>query len=168
MGAILSPKNGYLDYQNGVFEDDVQIYMILGQRSDGKTYGIIKDSIDGYAADGTPSAYIRRFDESLKSTTVIRDLCKPREKSGRVVSTLDGGFSSRRTVTMTKRSSTTIRFYSVMRLTRGRILRARTPVDSGTLFLMNTFPRRNIYLTNTRFLKTCCRLFCEIVMVRGL
>lgn len=81
MGSILSPKNGYLDYKNGVFEDDVQIYMILGQRSDGKTYGILQDSIDGYSADGVPSAYIRRFDESLKSTTVIRDLCKPQAKN---------------------------------------------------------------------------------------
>lgn len=76
MAGILSPKTGWLDY-NQIWEPDVRIYMLLGQRSDGKTYGIVRDSIIHYLQTGTPSAYIRRFSESLKSTTDIRDLCRP-------------------------------------------------------------------------------------------
>lgn len=80
MGAILSPKTGYIDYKNGIFENDVNIYMILGQRSDGKTYGILQNCIESFSVDGIPSAYVRRFDESLKRA-VIQDLCKPQNKT---------------------------------------------------------------------------------------
>lgn len=73
--SILSKKTGYIDY-NSIFEDDVQIYMILGQRSDGKTYGAIKDSIEEYVRTGTPSAYIRRFSESI-TKSLIQDLVRP-------------------------------------------------------------------------------------------
>lgn len=75
MKSLLNKKTGYLDY-SAVFEDDVQIYMILGQRSDGKTYGIIKDSIEGYTKNMGQSAYIRRFDESCKKS-LLQDLTRP-------------------------------------------------------------------------------------------
>lgn len=75
MKSILDSKTGFLNYKN-VFEDGVQIYMILGQRSDGKTYGALNDSIQGYCKTGIPSAYIRRFAESL-TKSMLQDLCRP-------------------------------------------------------------------------------------------
>lgn len=71
-------KNGYID-MNAIFEDGVNIYFILGQRADGKTYGVLKDCIEYYIETGVPSAYMRRFDESTKKH-MIQDLCKPHEK----------------------------------------------------------------------------------------
>lgn len=75
MKSILNKKTGYVDY-SAVFEPGVKIYMILGQRSDGKTYGAIQDSIQAYSKSGIPSAYIRRFDESNKKS-VLQDLTRP-------------------------------------------------------------------------------------------
>lgn len=75
MKSILNKKNGYIDY-NAVFEPDVSIYMILGQRSDGKTYGAIEDSIKHYVKTGVPSAYIRRFAESC-TKSLLQDLTRP-------------------------------------------------------------------------------------------
>lgn len=72
---ILNRKTGYLDY-SAIFEPDVSIYMILGQRSDGKTYGIIQDSIQAYSKTGIPSAYIRRFAESC-TKSLLQDLTRP-------------------------------------------------------------------------------------------
>lgn len=70
-------KNGYID-MSAIWEDGVNIYFILGQRSDGKTYGVLRDCIDKYNKTRLPSAYIRRFDESIKKPMLI-DLCKPHE-----------------------------------------------------------------------------------------
>ena len=75
---LMNPVTGYLD-TSAVYESDVDVYMILGQRSDGKTYGFVHDAISEFIASGTPSAYIRRFDESLKKH-MISDLCKPHDK----------------------------------------------------------------------------------------
>lgn len=75
MLPILNTKTGYLDY-NAVFEDDVDVYMILGQRADGKTYGALYDAVEHFIKYGVPSAYIRRFDESIKKA-IIQDLFKP-------------------------------------------------------------------------------------------
>lgn len=75
MKPILNKKSGYLDY-SAIFEPDVSIYMILGQRSDGKTYGIIRDSIEHYAKNAVPSAYIRRYDESC-TKSLLQDLTRP-------------------------------------------------------------------------------------------
>lgn len=70
-------KNGYVDY-SAIWEDGVNIYFLLGQRTDGKTYGVLHDCIDKYNKTRLPSAYIRRFDESIKKHMLI-DLCKPHE-----------------------------------------------------------------------------------------
>lgn len=40
--------------------------IIIGERSNGKTYGWCKKVIDEYIRTGKPSAYIRRFDEQIK------------------------------------------------------------------------------------------------------
>lgn len=76
---LMNPKTGYLNTA-AVYEPDIDVYMILGQRADGKTYGFIRDIITRFNADGTPAAYIRRFDESLKKH-MIADLCKPHSKT---------------------------------------------------------------------------------------
>lgn len=75
MGKNIIGRNGYLD-TSAIYEPDVNIYFILGQRADGKTYGFLHDAIDEYLKTGTPSAYVRRFDESLKKY-MVQDLCKP-------------------------------------------------------------------------------------------
>lgn len=75
MKSILNKRTGYIDY-NVVFEPGVKIYMLLGQRSDGKTYGAIQDSIQAYAKTGIPSAYIRRFAEST-TKSMLQDLTHP-------------------------------------------------------------------------------------------
>lgn len=79
MGKNIIGKNGYID-TSAIWEDGVNIYFILGQRADGKTYGFIRDGITEYIKSGIPSAYIRRYDESIKKHMVI-DLCKPHEKT---------------------------------------------------------------------------------------
>lgn len=79
MKQIINPKTGYIDYST-IIEKDVDVYMILGQRADGKTYGILENSISEFFKSGTPSAYIRRFDESLRKN-MIADLLKPQIKN---------------------------------------------------------------------------------------
>lgn len=44
--------------------------LIIGQRSNGKTFGMLKKIIDEYLETGTPSAYIRRLDEQIKPTYI--------------------------------------------------------------------------------------------------
>lgn len=79
MAKPILGKNGYLDY-NAIFEDDVDMYMILGQRSDGKTYGVLERAVKEYFVNGLPSAYVRRFDESIKKRAV-QFLCRPQGKN---------------------------------------------------------------------------------------
>lgn len=40
--------------------------LIIGQRSNGKTYGALRKVVDAYIDEELPSAYIRRLDEELK------------------------------------------------------------------------------------------------------
>lgn len=75
MKSILNPKNGYLDY-DAVFEDGVDVYVILGQRADGKTYGILQRAVNDFLGGDYPSAYVRRFDETLRKSN-LQDLVKP-------------------------------------------------------------------------------------------
>lgn len=81
MKQLLNRKTGYLD-MSAVLEDGVDVYFILGQRSDGKTYGVLEEVVKDYFALDAPSAYIRRFDESLKKN-VLFDLTKP--QNGNIV-----------------------------------------------------------------------------------
>lgn len=50
--------------------------LIIGQRSNGKTYGMLKKIVDEYIKTGTPSAYVRRLDEQIKPTQ-LEDLFNP-------------------------------------------------------------------------------------------
>ncbi len=45
---------------------DAVYRMIIGQRTNGKTYFWCKQAIEHYFSDGLPSAYVRRLDEQLK------------------------------------------------------------------------------------------------------
>lgn len=44
--------------------------LIIGQRSNGKTFGALRKCIDAYLDEGLPSAYIRRLEESLKPKNI--------------------------------------------------------------------------------------------------
>lgn len=50
--------------------------LIIGQRSNGKTFGALRKVIDAYIDEGLPSAYIRRLDEELKPKN-IKSLLDP-------------------------------------------------------------------------------------------
>ena len=87
---ILSKKTGYIDY-NAVIEPNVSVYVILGQRSDGKTYGIIQESLQHFINTGVPSAYIRRFAESL-TKSMLQDLVRPH--SGFITKNTDNQYTT--------------------------------------------------------------------------
>ena len=44
--------------------------LIIGQRSNGKTFGMCRKILQEYFATGTPSAYIRRMDEMIKMSNI--------------------------------------------------------------------------------------------------
>lgn len=50
--------------------------MIVGQRSNGKTYSVCKHIVDDYIEEGRRGAYIRRYEESITPKN-IQDLFKP-------------------------------------------------------------------------------------------
>lgn len=62
-GSLLD-KNGYCNYDTFI-DADIDLYFIMGHRWDGKTYGALKLVLDEYFNTGTPSAYVRRLDDSL-------------------------------------------------------------------------------------------------------
>ena len=45
---------------------DAQIYMFIGERSNGKTYSALSYALDNYVKDGGRFAYVRRLSESIK------------------------------------------------------------------------------------------------------
>ena len=47
---------------------DAHYYMIIGERSNGKTYSTLDYCLDRYFTKGEEFAYIRRFDEDIKSS----------------------------------------------------------------------------------------------------
>ena len=53
--------------------------MIIGQRSNGKSYSTLKKAIEAYFKDGTPSAYIRRYAEEIRPKN-ISELLSPHYK----------------------------------------------------------------------------------------
>lgn len=50
--------------------------VVIGQRSNGKTYGFIEEALGEYCENGYPSVYIRRYDESITSANIFK-LCAP-------------------------------------------------------------------------------------------
>lgn len=58
--------------------------MIVGQRSNGKTYRVCRHIIDNYLEDGRRGAYIRRYEESITPKN-IQELFKPHSEHIREV-----------------------------------------------------------------------------------
>lgn len=53
--------------------------VIIGQRSNGKTFSVLRLVLDGFIDTGTPSAYIRRLDSEIKKSEVEHLLDPHRE-----------------------------------------------------------------------------------------
>lgn len=59
----------YYSYIN-IDKLDATYNLIIGQRSNGKTFGWCKKAIDAYLDEELPSAYIRRYDEQIRPTNL--------------------------------------------------------------------------------------------------
>lgn len=59
----------YYSYSN-ILKQKATYNMIIGQRSNGKTYGWCRLVLDQYLGGGLPSVYIRRMDEMIKPTNI--------------------------------------------------------------------------------------------------
>lgn len=57
-------KNGYYDYE-AIDNTGAQYRMIVGERSNGKTYGALRKMVENYVENGKQSAYIRRYREDF-------------------------------------------------------------------------------------------------------
>lgn len=72
---FIMPKKKIDYYDNSKIMSEGSTYnVIIGQRSNGKTYAFIEDALDTFLKEDIPSAYIRRYDESLTSTNIFK-LC---------------------------------------------------------------------------------------------
>lgn len=67
--AAVPATSDYYDY-SAIMGVDAIYRVIIGQRSNGKTYGWARQCIDHYLQDGLPSAYIRRMDEMIKPKNI--------------------------------------------------------------------------------------------------
>lgn len=57
----------FFDVRNVIKEvPDAQIYMFIGERSNGKTYSSLSYALDNYVKDGGRFAYVRRLSESTR------------------------------------------------------------------------------------------------------
>ena len=58
----------YIDIGPALWGNDCQYYLIMGERSNGKTYSAIKCALENYVRSGyrTNASYIRRWEEDLK------------------------------------------------------------------------------------------------------
>ncbi len=68
----------YYSYDN-IDKVNATYNLIIGQRSNGKTFGWCQKAIDAYLETGLPSAYIRRHDEQIRPTN-ISNLFNPHTK----------------------------------------------------------------------------------------
>lgn len=59
------PRKKYYDYSN-IMDIHAVYRVIIGQRSNGKTFGWCRMALQNFFDDGLPSAYIRRLDEMIK------------------------------------------------------------------------------------------------------
>lgn len=69
---------GYYSYKR-IMDIDAVYRLIIGQRSNGKTFGWCKMVLDNFFCYGLPSVYFRRLDEMIKPK-IIQDLFAPHEK----------------------------------------------------------------------------------------
>lgn len=63
----MKDKVKYYSYKN-IDKTDTIYRLIIGERSNGKTYGYIKKVCEAMKKEGLPSAYIRRFDVEIKAS----------------------------------------------------------------------------------------------------
>lgn len=68
-------KKEYYDCSKILKEGSVY-NVVIGQRSNGKTYGFIEEALGEYCENGFPSVYIRRYDESITGANIFK-LCTP-------------------------------------------------------------------------------------------
>ncbi len=52
---------------DNILKKDAQYYIIFGERSNGKSFAVDKYIIDKYFADGSQFAFVKRFEEDIKS-----------------------------------------------------------------------------------------------------
>ena len=57
-------------------ETNATYRVVIGQRSNGKTYGTLRKAVQSYFKDGFPSAYIRRYGEEIRPKN-ISELLSP-------------------------------------------------------------------------------------------
>ena len=68
-------KREYYDCSKILKEGSVY-NIVIGQRSNGKTYGFIEEALGEYCENGYSSVYIRRYDESITGANIFK-LCTP-------------------------------------------------------------------------------------------
>lgn len=74
---VFAKKNKEMYYSSDKIDETGAVYrMIIGQRSNGKTYCCIKKAIEAFFNNGKPSAYIRRYAEEIKAKN-IQELLSP-------------------------------------------------------------------------------------------
>lgn len=66
-------KELYYSTEN-ILKENSTYSVIVGQRSNGKTYGFIEKCLEEFLETGLPSVYIRRYEESITSTNIFK-LC---------------------------------------------------------------------------------------------
>ena len=59
-----------------ILSEDSTYNIIIGQRSNGKTYSVIDECLNTFLEKGIPSVYVRRYDESITATNIFK-LCTP-------------------------------------------------------------------------------------------
>ena len=52
---------------DNILQHDVQYYMIIGERSNGKSYSVSKHILENYFEKGERFVYVKRYDEDVKS-----------------------------------------------------------------------------------------------------
>ena len=67
------PKE-YYDHRK-ILAEGSTYNVVIGQRSNGKTYGFIEEALAEYCENGHPSVYIRRYDESITGANIFKLCC---------------------------------------------------------------------------------------------
>lgn len=68
-------KTEYYD-PSKILAEESTYNVIIGQRSNGKTYSFVDLALEEFLKNGTPSVYVRRYDESITSSNIFK-LCAP-------------------------------------------------------------------------------------------
>ena len=77
-------ENEYYDTSK-ILAEGSTYNIVIGQRSNGKTYGFLEDALDEYCKNGHPSVYVRRYDESITTSNIFK-LCTPHTNSLTIMS----------------------------------------------------------------------------------